>query len=138
MWQIDSKNITNYNASRGELQSMIIFWVLASGKTAKTAEKISTANAEATVKDRERILSILDCTVAGQEGIAKEAIISGISAGEFAIKMVQSIQETGKSALSRLASADKKASQVDSSHDLEDEVAMSPADKAKIKAQAKA
>ncbi len=40
MWQIDSKNITNYNASRGELQSMIIFWVLAAGKTAKTAEKI--------------------------------------------------------------------------------------------------
>lgn len=40
MWQIDSKNITNYNASRGELQSMIIFWVLAAGKTATTAEKI--------------------------------------------------------------------------------------------------
>ncbi len=42
MWQIDSKNITNFNASRGELQSMIIFWVLAAGKTAKTAEKILT------------------------------------------------------------------------------------------------
>ncbi len=42
MWTIDSKNITNFNASRGELQSMIIFWVLAAGKTAKTAEKILT------------------------------------------------------------------------------------------------
>ncbi len=40
MWQVDSKNITNYNSSKGELQATILFWVLAAGKTAKSAELI--------------------------------------------------------------------------------------------------
>lgn len=40
MWQIDSSKITNYNPSKGELEALIIFWVLAAGKTAKSAEKI--------------------------------------------------------------------------------------------------
>jgi len=40
MWKIDSSEITNYNASRGEIQALIIFWVLAAGKTAKGAERI--------------------------------------------------------------------------------------------------
>lgn len=40
MWQVDSNKITNFNASKGELQALIIFWVLAAGKTAKSAEKI--------------------------------------------------------------------------------------------------
>jgi thermostable 8-oxoguanine DNA glycosylase len=40
MWQIDSSKITNYNPSKGELQALIIFWVLAAGKTAKSAERI--------------------------------------------------------------------------------------------------
>ena len=40
MWQINSTKITNYNSSKGELQALIIFWVLAAGKTAKNSEKI--------------------------------------------------------------------------------------------------
>lgn len=40
MWQVDSSKITNFNTSKGELQALIIFWVLAAGKTAKSAEKI--------------------------------------------------------------------------------------------------
>jgi len=40
MWQIDSSKITNYNPSKGEFQALIIFWVLAAGKTAKGAERI--------------------------------------------------------------------------------------------------
>lgn len=40
MWKIDSSTITNYNASKGELQALSIFWILAAGKTAKSAERI--------------------------------------------------------------------------------------------------
>lgn len=40
MWQVDSAKITNYNASKGELQALIIFWILAAGKTASSAERI--------------------------------------------------------------------------------------------------
>lgn len=39
-WEIDSKNITDFNASNGKLESMVIFWILAAGKTAKGAERI--------------------------------------------------------------------------------------------------
>ena len=40
MWQVNSAKITNYNASKGELQALIIFWILAAGKTASSAERI--------------------------------------------------------------------------------------------------
>lgn len=39
-WKIDSKNITDFYATRGTLEAMIIFWILAAGKTAKGAERI--------------------------------------------------------------------------------------------------
>lgn len=40
MWKVDSKNITNFEASIGELQSLILFWILAAGKTASGSERI--------------------------------------------------------------------------------------------------
>ncbi len=40
MWTIDSRNITDFNASENKLEALIIFWILAAGKTAKGAEKI--------------------------------------------------------------------------------------------------
>ena len=40
MWKINSSAITNFNASRGELQALILFWILAASKTAKKPEEI--------------------------------------------------------------------------------------------------
>lgn len=37
-WLINSKLITNFNASTGELQAQILFWIFAAGKTASSAE----------------------------------------------------------------------------------------------------
>lgn len=40
MWKVDSSKITEYNASNNKLEALIIFWILAAGKTAKGAERI--------------------------------------------------------------------------------------------------
>jgi len=40
MWQIDSRAITDYNASKEKLEALIMFWVLAAGKSAKGATRI--------------------------------------------------------------------------------------------------
>lgn len=42
LWKVDSTTITNFNASKGELQALILFWILAAGKTAKKSEEILT------------------------------------------------------------------------------------------------
>lgn len=36
---IDPNNITNYNLNKPQLEEVLLFWVCAAGKTAKTAAK---------------------------------------------------------------------------------------------------